>query len=1082
MAGGIYCGEHRQNSDMKTRLIRCGWTFGFSILVAAQAAQFKFPTQTFTLPDGFEVELAAGTDLAPRPVSASFDERGRLYVTDSSGSNEKPEIQLKNPDHRILRLEDADGDGKFDKSIVFADKVMFPEGCLYYDGSVYVAAPPSIWKFTDTDSDGVADKREEWFQGKTLTGCANDLHGPYLGPDGYIYWTKGAFAEQTHKLGNGRILKDKAAHIFRARPDGSDLDVIMSGGMDNPVEVAFTPEGEVIFTSTFIDFSQPGYRDGIAHAVYGGVFGKIHDVIEDGRVKRTSPEVMQPFYQAGPSAITALWRYESNIFGDEYRDNFFATSFNLRKVTRHILRPNGATFASTDSDFLVSDNTDFHPTDVLEDADGSLLVVDTGGWYKLCCPSSQLAKPDVLGAIYRVRRQGAPKLDDPWGARVAWTRMNPVELVKLLEDNRPTVRNRAVHRFGKLGDSALPALTNCLATASKLSVAQSAVFALQRSASPKAAEALWASFGLNSASHIANEADLIALRHTKFKALSGLRAVPASDQARLMLDFTLACEVPVLRRVAAELTGRIGDADRTFSLFRAVAERGSDPMVMHSAVFAAIEINSPQSLRQQLALYAENPSNALQQAVSPQVRIASLIALDQMDSSDLKPADVTPHLAASDPELRKTAAWVASHHPDWGGALAGFFRERLNAQNLSEADRPELGRQLAQFAGDSAIQNLMGQLLGSPGSALSTKQAVLEAILLANLKSPPAVWGATVASLLAAKSTDLLSPAIAAVRVLGQAKTNAPDFSAALLGIGKDETQTVELRLEALAAMPGGMKSVEPSLLRFLCANFDPAKSVSVRNSAASVLAKAKLNDDQLLALTETIKTTGPLEVTKLLTAFEQSQAEAVGLKLMAALRESKGLSGARPDAIKALAAKFPASVQEKSADLLALLNADEASQKAHLDALLASLPKGDVRAGQAVFNSQRTACAACHKMGYVGGTVGPDLTSIGQARTERDLLEAIVYPNVSFVRSYEPVIVTTKSDEEYSGVLRKDGADEIILATGPATEARIARSDINEMRPSQVSVMPGGLDEQLTKQELADLVAFLKNTKWGVN
>ena len=44
---------------------------------------------------------------------------------------------------------------------------------------------------------------------------------------------------------------------------------------------------------------------------------------------------------------------------------------------------------------------------MLEDADGSLLIVDTGGWYKLCCPTSQLEKPDVLGAIYRVRKVGA---------------------------------------------------------------------------------------------------------------------------------------------------------------------------------------------------------------------------------------------------------------------------------------------------------------------------------------------------------------------------------------------------------------------------------------------------------------------------------------------------------------------------------------------------------------------------------------------------------------------------------------------------------------------------------------------------
>jgi putative heme-binding domain-containing protein len=453
-----------------------------------------------------------------------------------------------------------------------------------------------------------------------------------------------------------------------------------------------------------------------------------------------------------------------------------------------------------------------------------------------------------------------------------------------------------------------------------------------------------------------------------------------------------------------------------------------------------------------------------------------------MDGSDLKAEDVTPFLASQDSELRKAAAWVAGHHPDWGGALAGFFRKRLNAQNLSDADRAELARQLTQFAGDGAIQQLMADVLSEVGTANSIRQTVLNAMVAANLKAVPAGWVQPVRMSLESKNTDLVQSAVAAARVLAQVKSNAPDFSRALLGIGRDEARTAELRLEALAALPGGVKSVEPGLLSFLCANLSPTQSVAVRSAAASVLAKAKLGDDQLLTLAETIKTTGPLEVTKLLEAFEQSKSEEVGLKLMAALRESKGLSGARPDAIKTLAAKYPVSVQEQSGKLLALLNVDEAKQKAHLDALLASLPKGDIRAGQAVFNSQRTACAACHKTGYVGGTVGPDLTSIGQARTERDLLEAIVYPSASFVRSYEPVIVTTKTDEEYSGVLRKDAADEIVLATGANTEARIARSDINEMRPSQVSVMPGGLDEQLTKQELADLVAFLKGTKWGPN
>lgn len=78
----------------------------------------------FTLPDGFTVELAASGDLAPRPITADFDEQGRLYVGDSSGTNDKVHKQLEDKPHRILRLEDSDGDGRFDKRTVFADRMM----------------------------------------------------------------------------------------------------------------------------------------------------------------------------------------------------------------------------------------------------------------------------------------------------------------------------------------------------------------------------------------------------------------------------------------------------------------------------------------------------------------------------------------------------------------------------------------------------------------------------------------------------------------------------------------------------------------------------------------------------------------------------------------------------------------------------------------------------------------------------------------------------------------------------------------------------------------------------------------------
>jgi glucose/arabinose dehydrogenase len=102
----------------------------------ASAAEVKLGGHTFQLPDGFSIKLIAGPPIVDRPICGSFDEYGRLYVADSSGSNDAVEEQVKNPTHRIVRLEDSNGDGRFDKSTVFADRMMFPEGTLWYKGSL----------------------------------------------------------------------------------------------------------------------------------------------------------------------------------------------------------------------------------------------------------------------------------------------------------------------------------------------------------------------------------------------------------------------------------------------------------------------------------------------------------------------------------------------------------------------------------------------------------------------------------------------------------------------------------------------------------------------------------------------------------------------------------------------------------------------------------------------------------------------------------------------------------------------------------------------------------------------------------
>lgn len=1055
------------------RLVSC------SLLVAlasfAPAAQFKFATQTLTVPDGFEVEIVAGTDLVPRPVSGSFDELGRLYVTDSSGMNTKPAEQTNNPANRVLRLEDTDGDGKFDKSVVFADKVMFPEGCLWYDGSVYVAAPPHIWKFTDTDNDGVADKREIWHDGQTLTGCANDLHGPFLGPDGWIYWTKGAFAEQTYEV-NGKPWKSRASHIFRARPDHSRLEPVITAGCDNPVGLTWTSTGERILCGTFFAPHEPGHRDGLIHAVYGGVWGKPNDALEGH--KRTG-DLMPVMTHMGAAAPCAVIRYQAGVLGEEYRDNIFCCQFNLHKVSRHILVPDGATFKTTDSDFLVSDNPDFHPTDVIEDADGSLLVLDTGAWYKLCCPTSQLAKPDVLGAIYRIRRKGAPKVEDPRGGRIAWKNSTPEQLVPLLGDSRPAIVERATQQLARLGDEAVQTLESTLRSKPGAKMRLRVVWTLSRIDSELARKAEFLATSLffvpkESVFNPYDDAALVALDsygRWRTKEVDHFGILPTHEGSdhfnTSFCSAFLHSKSASTRRVAAEMFGRLAAKQAVPILCDSLWPLPPDRFLEHAKIYALIEINDPAKTRTVL-------TNKLTQRLA-------LIALDQMDSGNLKPEEVLPFLKAPDAELRKTAAWVAGHHPDWGGALAGFFRERLRAGS-GEADRNELEKQLAQFVGNDAVQQLFAESLGAPATSSVTRQMLLRLMGRPGGKEVPAGWAEAVRTALDQKDDALVLTAIGAARSLAQVKNNPPSFAEPLQKIARDAARPDELRLDALAALPRGLPAVEPELMTFLLANVDPARSVAARGAAAGVLAKARLTEQQLGALADALKLAGPMEVAKLLSAFEHSTNEATGLRLMAALKESKGLAGAQSDALKAVAKKYPASVLQQAEALLALSNADAAQQKAQLDALIASLPPGDIRRGQLVFNNPKAACSSCHRMGYLGGDIGPDLTAIGPARTERDLLEAVVFPSASFVRSYEPYTVVTKGGDDYSGVLRRDAPEEVVLGTGANTEVRVARADIAEMRPGRVSVMPTGLDQQLSKQELADLITFLKNTKWGPN
>ena len=185
-------------------------------------------------------------------------------------------------------------------------------------------------------------------------------------------------------------------------------------------------------------------------------------------------------------------------------------------------------------------------------------------------------------------------------------------------------------------------------------------------------------------------------------------------------------------------------------------------------------------------------------------------------------------------------------------------------------------------------------------------------------------------------------------------------------------------------------------------------------------------------------------------------------------------------DRLKSLLRGYPEPVQERSKPLFQQLQNAQRERIERLEKLEPLLTAGgDVGRGRRLFFGEKVACSSCHTIGTEGREVGPDLTGIGAIRSGHDLLEAIVFPSASFVPGHEVFNVDTEN-ERLSGVIKSQSREAVVLITGPDGEVRIPRGLVKAVTPSKVSLMPEGFDDQLTRSELTDLLAFLRQRRRG--
>ena len=223
------------------------------------------------------------------------------------------------------------------------------------------------------------------------------------------------------------------------------------------------------------------------------------------------------------------------------------------------------------------------------------------------------------------------------------------------------------------------------------------------------------------------------------------------------------------------------------------------------------------------------------------------------------------------------------------------------------------------------------------------------------------------------------------------------------------------------------------------------------------VLRETRAEDDALATWRSvlTVKGSGPALASAV---GKTTLPEAVAKAGLRAARE-----GARSEADLVLALSRSANLSGQPQDLT----------RAEIDQIARHVKDGDPSRGESIYRRKELSCTVCHGIGGAGGKVGPDLTSIGASSPVDYLVESLFMPNSKVKEGYNSVIVTTKDNDEFSGVLVRENNEELILRDATNREISVPKKNIASRKVGG-SLMPAGLLEALASNERFDLLRFL--------
>ncbi len=1093
-------------------------TVRFSPDSAARLAKLGRDSVSVQLAPGLALSLWAPETMVADPIGMAFDERGRMFVTQTvrTGRNEIdirahsdwmiPSITFTdiedkrafyqrvlapgnsaqskwlrdfNKDgsrdwhdltvlkEKLYRLEDTNGDGVADYSQLvledFNDLVSdVAHGVLAYKDDLYLTVSPDVWRLRDTNGDGVIDTKESIAHGSGvhIGFGGHGLSGPLIGPDGRLYWKQGDLGINITTRDGRRLVNPHSAVILRANPDGTEAEIFASG-LRNPQEFAFDEYGNLITPDN--DGDHPGESERLVYVVDG---------MDSGwRINWQFGKYVDP-----DNNTYKVWMDERL-----YRPRFAGQAAYIT--------PPIAPWHAGPSGF------DYNPGTALDDA-----------WRGHFFSSVFTGAPGVATIQgFTLAPQGAGfRLDkDKLVARGLLTtgvKFGPdgaLYLADWIEGWEPKDRGR-IWKIDVAAGGSSPARTEtrALIAASFKEKSAAELLALLRHADMRVrTKAQFELVDRGAASDLLASARQTSHQIARIHGLWGIAQLARKDirQARPLVDF-LKDSDPEIRAQSAKLIGDLRYDAASKTLVAMLLDPAPRPRFFAAEALGRIAYRP--ALEPLVAMLAANNDEDVY------LRHAGALALSRIGAAE-------PLVALADHSSRgvRLAAVIALRRMHNAG-VARFLSDR------DELVVTEAARAINDDGGIAdALPALAAVLEGT-----STSEPLVRRAISANLRVGTPDAARRVATFAARASADekMRVEAISVLGVwpkpsildrvdgfhLGAVQRDSAIASAALTSIVEPLFATGGTALQvALADAIGRLRLQRATSLVFDKARAAPAPEVRIAALRALVLLGSARTEEALRAALQDQEVTVRMAAIGAIPALKLSEATTTELlasrvgkgttaeqqSALASLGEVQGKSGR--DALMLLvdqlaqgkvAPEIQLDVAEaaratKDAPLIARLDEfDKTRAGAAPHVAYAELMRGgDARRGQrVVFQSPAAQCARCHTFGAeAGANVGPPLFRVASRLTREQLLEALVDPSARVAPGFGSVQVTLKNGQRLFGTLREENDVRIVVEAGP-DQMRIAKTDISE-RTNLPSAMPP-MGSILSKREIRDVLEYL--------